>query len=84
MSETIPFRIAVPDEVLDDLRARLGRSRFTTASDVVPSLPGFLFSELPDGPFTRRRVAEIWHALMAGPLGATRGSARSAATPAAA
>ncbi|GHC51577.1 epoxide hydrolase family protein [Streptomyces flavofungini] len=28
-----PFRIAVPDDVLSDLRARLTRTRFTTASD---------------------------------------------------
>jgi pimeloyl-ACP methyl ester carboxylesterase len=160
-----PFTIAVPDDVLDDLRERLIRTRFTTASDsvywaagvdpgylrelvgywagdfdwraaearlnayphyiadvggrrvhyvhlrggapgalplilshgwpssfvemlpvaerltddpadafdvVVPSLPGFLFSELPDGPFTRRGVAEMWHALMTHVLGYER------------
>ncbi|WP_433337371.1 epoxide hydrolase family protein [Spirillospora sp. CA-294931] len=39
---------------------------------VVPSLPGFLFSELPDGPFTRRGVAEIWHSLMTRTLGYRR------------
>jgi pimeloyl-ACP methyl ester carboxylesterase len=39
---------------------------------VIPSLPGFLFSDLPDGPFTRRRVAEIWHELMTGTLGYSR------------
>ncbi|MET9556996.1 epoxide hydrolase family protein [Streptomyces sp. NPDC006645] len=39
---------------------------------VVPSLPGFLYSALPDGPFTRRRVAEIWHELMTGTLGYER------------
>lgn len=39
---------------------------------VVPSLPGFLYSALPDGPFTRRAVAEIWHELMTGTLGYER------------
>ncbi|MFD3482030.1 epoxide hydrolase family protein [Streptomyces sp. NPDC058665] len=39
---------------------------------IVPSLPGFLYSALPDGPFTRRRVAEIWHELMTGTLGYER------------
>ncbi|ARX81696.1 epoxide hydrolase [Streptomyces alboflavus] len=170
-----PFRIAVPDDVLSDLRARLTRTRFTTASDatswaagtdpaylrdlvaywadgfdwraaetalnafphqvaevagsplhfihlrarrpegapaplplvlshgwpssfvemlgvarrladpaahggdpadafdvVVPSLPGFLYSGLPQGPFTRRGVAETWHSLMTGTLGYDR------------
>jgi pimeloyl-ACP methyl ester carboxylesterase len=31
---------------------------------VIPSLPGFLYSELPREPFTRRGVATIWHELM--------------------
>ncbi|SCG76157.1 epoxide hydrolase family protein [Micromonospora coxensis] len=39
---------------------------------VVPSLPGFLYSEPVRGPFTRRRVAEVWHALMTGTLGYDR------------
>lgn len=39
---------------------------------VVPSLPGFLYSALPEGPFTRRGVAEIWHELMTGTLGYER------------
>lgn len=39
---------------------------------VVPSLPGFLHSGLPDGPFTRERVAGIWHELMTGNLGHRR------------
>jgi pimeloyl-ACP methyl ester carboxylesterase len=39
---------------------------------VIPSLPGFLYSELPDGPFTRRRVAELWHELMTRVLGYQR------------
>jgi pimeloyl-ACP methyl ester carboxylesterase len=39
---------------------------------VIPSLPGFLYSELPQGPFTRRRVAELWHALMTQALGYRR------------
>jgi pimeloyl-ACP methyl ester carboxylesterase len=39
---------------------------------VIPSLPGFLYSELPDGPFTHQRVAGIWHALMTQTLGYQR------------
>jgi pimeloyl-ACP methyl ester carboxylesterase len=39
---------------------------------VIPSLPGFLYSELPARPFTRRGVAETWHALMTGTLGYPR------------
>ncbi|KUJ68546.1 epoxide hydrolase [Streptomyces albus subsp. albus] len=39
---------------------------------VIPSLPGFLYSELPRGPFTRRHVAETWHALMTQALGYRR------------
>jgi pimeloyl-ACP methyl ester carboxylesterase len=39
---------------------------------VIPSLPGFLYSELPAGPFTHKRVAEIWHALMTRTLGYPR------------
>jgi pimeloyl-ACP methyl ester carboxylesterase len=36
---------------------------------VVPSLPGFLYSELPRRPFTRRGVARLWHELMTQALG---------------
>ncbi|GAA4219110.1 pimeloyl-ACP methyl ester carboxylesterase [Streptosporangium album] len=39
---------------------------------VIPSLPGFLYSELPQGPFTRRGVAETWHTLMTRTLGYRR------------
>jgi pimeloyl-ACP methyl ester carboxylesterase len=39
---------------------------------VVPSLPGFLFSQPPQGRFTRRGVAETWHALMTQALGYRR------------
>ncbi|MGW2229464.1 epoxide hydrolase family protein [Streptomyces formicae] len=39
---------------------------------VVPSLPGFLHSGLPEGPFTRERVAGIWHELMTENLGYRR------------
>ncbi|TVL91103.1 epoxide hydrolase family protein [Streptomyces sp. SAJ15] len=39
---------------------------------VVPSLPGFLYSALPEGPFTRRGVAGIWHELMTRTLGYRR------------
>ncbi|HEY7049839.1 MAG TPA: epoxide hydrolase [Jatrophihabitantaceae bacterium] len=39
---------------------------------VVPSLPGFLYSELPDVPLTRAAIAEILHQLMTGVLGYER------------
>lgn len=39
---------------------------------VIPSLPGFLYSELPREPFTRRGVAGIWHELMTQALGYRR------------
>jgi pimeloyl-ACP methyl ester carboxylesterase len=39
---------------------------------IVPSLPGFLFSEPIAGLFTRRIVAEIWHELMTEVLGYER------------
>lgn len=39
---------------------------------VIPSLPGFLYSEPPHGPFTRRAVAETWHTLMTDTLGYRR------------
>jgi len=39
---------------------------------IIPSLPGFLYSDLPAGPFTRRGVAEIWHTLMTEVLGYRR------------
>lgn len=39
---------------------------------VVPSLPGFLYSEPPRGPFTRRGVAETWHSLLTQALGYER------------
>jgi pimeloyl-ACP methyl ester carboxylesterase len=39
---------------------------------VIPSLPGFLFSDRPREPFTRRGVATIWHELMTRVLGYPR------------
>jgi pimeloyl-ACP methyl ester carboxylesterase len=39
---------------------------------VVPSLPGFLYSELPDGPLTRAAIAETFHTLMTETLGYER------------
>ncbi|MGH3408615.1 MAG: epoxide hydrolase family protein [Streptosporangiaceae bacterium] len=39
---------------------------------VVPSLPGFLYSDLPQGPFTRQAVARVWHELMTETLGYPR------------
>ena len=39
---------------------------------VVPSLPGFLYSELPDRPLTRAAIAETFHTLMTETLGYER------------
>ncbi|WP_223691117.1 epoxide hydrolase family protein [Leifsonia poae] len=39
---------------------------------VIPSLPGFLFSELPEGPLTRPAIAHDLHALMTTVLGYDR------------
>ena len=39
---------------------------------VVPSMPGFLFSELPEGPLTREAMADVMHALMTEQLGFER------------
>ncbi|MGA9747235.1 MAG: epoxide hydrolase family protein [Nocardioides sp.] len=39
---------------------------------VVPSLPGFLYSELPDGPLTRQAMAATLHELMTEVLGYDR------------
>lgn len=39
---------------------------------VVPSLPGFLYSELPKGPLTRAAMAQTLHALMTDVLGYQR------------
>lgn len=39
---------------------------------VVPSLPGFLYSELPEGPLTRAAIAEGFHTLMTETLGYER------------
>ncbi len=147
------FTIAVPSEVLDDLRSRLARTRYTTPSApgwaagadpaylrslveywatdfdwraaearlnaypqfldrgqhfvhlrrdasrppvllahgwpssfvemlpladlldvdvVIPSLPGFLYSKLVDGPITRAAIAEAFHTLMTETLGYER------------
>ncbi|CAN5447177.1 epoxide hydrolase [soil metagenome] len=39
---------------------------------VVPSLPGFLYSQLPEGPLTRAAIAEVFHTLMTETLGYSR------------
>jgi pimeloyl-ACP methyl ester carboxylesterase len=49
-------------------------ARYDAAPDsacdvVIPSLPGFLFSELIEGPITRRRLAQTLHRLMTDVLG---------------
>jgi pimeloyl-ACP methyl ester carboxylesterase len=62
--------LAVAERLVDPAGAGGG---FDEAFDVViPSLPGFLYSDLPQGPFTRRGVATIWHELMTQVLGYLR------------
>ncbi|ADD41391.1 epoxide hydrolase family protein [Stackebrandtia nassauensis] len=39
---------------------------------VIPSLPGFGYSRLPDGALTRERIADLWHTLMTDVLGYSR------------
>ncbi|MFI6317713.1 epoxide hydrolase family protein [Nonomuraea sp. NPDC050556] len=39
---------------------------------VIPSLPGFAYSQAPDEPFTGRRIAETWQHLMTTTLGYQR------------
>ena len=52
--------------------ARFGASADLAFDVVIPSLPGFLFSDLPSGPFTRETVADDLHALMTDGLGFDR------------
>lgn len=52
--------------------ARHGADPADAFDVVVPSLPGFLFSDLPDGPMTRAAVADIWSWLMTEELGYER------------
>src|SRR5207253_2357381 len=65
-----PFRIAVPDAVLADLRERLARHGGDPADafDVVaPSMPGYGFSDHPTEPgMDPERIAALWAELMAG------------------
>jgi pimeloyl-ACP methyl ester carboxylesterase len=49
--------------------ARYGADPVDAFDVVVPSLPGFLYSELPDEPLTRAAMARILHALMTDVLG---------------
>jgi pimeloyl-ACP methyl ester carboxylesterase len=50
--------------------ARFGGDPEDAFDVVIPSLPGFLYSELPPGrPMTRDVTADTWHALMTGVLG---------------
>ena len=39
---------------------------------VVPSLPGFMYSSLPEAPLTRSTMAGVWHSLMIETLGYER------------
>jgi pimeloyl-ACP methyl ester carboxylesterase len=48
-----PFSIDIADEVLDDLRERLGRTRFAASSDPVPGRAGF-------DPAHLRELVERW------------------------
>jgi pimeloyl-ACP methyl ester carboxylesterase len=53
--------------------ARFGGDPADAFDVVIPSLPGFLFSELPpDRPMTRETTARTWHTLMTEVLGYTR------------
>ncbi|GLY84930.1 epoxide hydrolase family protein [Actinoallomurus iriomotensis] len=53
--------------------ARFGGDPADAFDVVIPSLPGFLFSDLPPGrPMTRQSTAETWHALMTEELGYAR------------
>jgi pimeloyl-ACP methyl ester carboxylesterase len=50
--------------------ARFGGDPDDAFDVVIPSLPGFLYSDLPPGkPMTRQTTAETWHALMTDVLG---------------
>ena len=53
--------------------ARFGGDPDDAFDVVIPSLPGFLFSELPPGrPMTRDTTADTWHRLMTDVLGYAR------------
>jgi pimeloyl-ACP methyl ester carboxylesterase len=52
--------------------ARFGVESGSAFDVVVPSLPGFLYSELPDRPLTRAAMARTLHELMTGVLGFER------------
>jgi len=53
--------------------ARFGGDPADAFDVVIPSLPGFLYSELPPhGPMDRKGTAETWNALMTGVLGYPR------------
>ncbi|WP_213816922.1 epoxide hydrolase family protein [Glaciihabitans sp. dw_435] len=49
--------------------ARFGGDAGDAVDVVVPSMPGFLFSELPDEPLSRQALARPLHELMTGVLG---------------
>ena len=49
--------------------ARFGASADLAFDVVIPSLPGFLYSDLPSGPLTREKIADDLHALMTEGLG---------------
>jgi pimeloyl-ACP methyl ester carboxylesterase len=52
--------------------ARHGGDAADAFDVVVPSLPGFVFSELPGEPLTRAAIAHTWHELMTDVLGYSR------------
>jgi len=52
--------------------SRFGAADGTAYDVVVPSLPGFLYSALPDSPLTRAAIAELLHGLMVDELGFER------------
>ncbi|MDN4615318.1 epoxide hydrolase [Leifsonia sp. F6_8S_P_1B] len=61
-TEYLPLADALAERATDDLAFDI----------VVPSLPGFVFSELPAEPLTRRAIGEDLHALMTVALGFER------------
>lgn len=52
--------------------SKFGRPEATSFDVVVPSLPGFLYSELPSSPLTRQTIAASMHTLMTTELGYQR------------
>ena len=65
-------------DVIDPLThpSRHGGSAVDAFTVVIPSLPGFVFSEVRDAPIHARTTARLWHALMTQVLGYQRYAAQ--------